>query len=224
MKFYFILLAFLGFIVLGYAQDDEVIVEEIHEERVEPYEHINQIDQTINDEVIVEEPAPEVETPAAAQVAPQELTMETLMSEEFQATMEEQLKNNPLKNIDREVLKESIRTQTAGKPVAKLFKFAPVTLEITVDFIRDDQALLGLIKLMKKKEALKNYAIIWVALVIIFWWIKKKLIPAEIPFLKRFMLRTMLSLLSMSITISIFYSMFEEEIKPTWKIIKQHLF
>ncbi len=219
MKFFFLIVLLSGFINLGHAQEDEAIIDELHEQRAEHQAQIKPIEETVEK---IEE-APQKIKDGAIELGEKALTIDDLMSEKFQKMIEETLKNNPLKDMDREELKRMLLERSQGQPVEKLFKSFPVTLDIAVDMVRDEKAALGLIRLAKKKDALMNYTAIWIVLFLSFWMLRKRIAPKTAPFIRRFIFKTILSITGSVISFSIFYYMFKDEIAPTIAILVKNL-
>lgn len=227
MKFLLLIILCFGFISSGFAQDeDEAMVEELQAQQRKQIEQI----QKLNEQAAQLKEGSESITDQAeflkkqtANLGEKALTMDDMMSDEFYKMLEEQLKNNPLRQMDKILLKEMIIAKTSDHPAGKIFTAVPMTLEIAVDFLQDEKAIMGLLKLVRKKERLKVYGFIWLFLLLSFWWMKKNLIPQELPFLQRFFQRTLLSLTGTIISTMTFYFMFRQEIQPTWMIIKKHL-
>lgn len=219
MKAFAFLVFFIGLFTLSYAQDDEAVVEELEKQRSAQQVQVNQIQESV--EKIEETPKKLEEN--LRQLSEKALTIDDLMTEKYQKIIEDVLKNNPLKDLDRDVLRQMILARSAGQPVEKIFKFLPVTLEITVDMVKDDKAALGLIQLAKRKDDLLNFSGIWIVLVISFWMLKKRIAPKTAPFVRRLVFKTLLSLIGTTTSATIFYLMFKEEVGPTVSIILKNL-
>lgn len=212
MKPLFLIVLISCLVSLSFAQDDEAMIEELQKQRQEQQVQVEQIQESV--EKIEKKPQ---------ELKEQVLSIDDLMSDKFIAMIEENLKNNPLREMDRDQIKQMLMGRVAGQPAEKLFKNLPVTLDITVDLMKDDKALLGLIQLAKKKKEMMNFTAIWLVLVISFWMIKKRIAPKTVSFRRRFVFKTALSLLGSVISFSLFYLMFSEEIGPFVSIVIKNL-
>lgn len=215
MKILFLFFSIFGFITLGFTQDDEASIEELEKLREVQQRQAEQIEQ-------VTEPIAEVQDDLA-EFSQKALTIDDIMSEKFQKMIEKSLKNNPLREMDRETIKQMLREKVKGHPMEKVFKALPVTLDITVDLMKDDKALLGLIRLAGKKKELMNFTGIWVVLFLSFWMLKKRIAPKTAPFVRRLIFKSSLSVIGTTLSFSIFYFMFKDEIGPMINIITNNL-
>jgi hypothetical protein len=125
--------------------------------------------------------------------------------------------------MEREEVKKVLRAKVAGKPMAKIFRLFPPSLEMAVDLVRDDKAILGLLRMAKREKEIMNFTGIWVVLVISFWMLKKRIAPKTVSFRRRFVFKTALTILGSMISFSIFYIMFGDDLDPTLSIIFRHL-
>lgn len=227
MKLLLLIILGFGFISPGFAQDeDEAVAEELEAEQRKQFKQIQKLNEQAD---LLKEGSAGIADQAeflkkqTANLGEKALTLDDMMSDEFYKMLEEKLKNNPLRQMDKALLREMIIAKTSDHPAGKIFTAVPMTLEIAVDFLQDEKAIMGLLKLVKKKERLKVYGFIWLFLLLSFWWMKKNLIPQDLPFFQRFFQRTLLSLTGTIISTMTFYFMFKQEIQPTWMIIKNHL-
>ncbi len=215
MKISLFIFLIFGFITLGLAQDDEASIEELEKLREVQQRQAEQLEK-------VTEPIAEVQDDLAA-LSQKALTVDDIMSEKFQKMIEKSLKDNPLRDMKRETLKQMLMARVSGQLLGRVFRFLPVTLDITVDLMKDDKALLGLIRLAGKKKEMMNFAGVWIVLFISFWMLKKRIAPKTAPFVRRLIFKTSLSIIGSVLSLSIFYFMFQEEIGPMISIITKNL-
>jgi hypothetical protein len=152
-----------------------------------------------------------------------EISVDSLLDEKVIPIFERMLKESNLKAQDPEVLKATITKQFQGHPVGNLFQRFPKCLTIFVEILRDDKAMPGLLRIMTLKHHLKKYFYVWLGLFIFTWWLKRKIIPKDAPFLSRTLRSIMVSLCFMSLTFFVFYQMFHKELSPTVSIIMREI-
>ncbi|GEM_PF-3861411 len=196
---------FLFFLVpLSFAQEDEEILNELEAQRAVHQKEIQKIEES-----------PALTGDVSA--------IENMSSEQMEKMFEEALKNNPLKGMDREAVKSLLKERVKGQPVEKIFKTVPVTLEIMVDMVRDEKVMQGLVNIMKQKEKLRNYAGLWLLLVVVCWVYKRRVAPKTASFKKRFIFKTAITLLGSIASFGLFYVMFSKDIDPFLSIILKNL-
>ena len=137
--------------------------------------------------------------------------------------LQKALQENQLKNIPREKVSEHILEKSKGTPAALLFQNNPRLLNIAVDFLRDEKALPAAINFLKRRDDLKLYFAIWVGLMILSWLFKRAFFNPNWGKLRRLILGLFVTVIFASISLTIFYRMFYEELSPTVAIIIKNL-
>lgn len=199
-------------------EEDEAFLEEISEERLKKVEKANELNRAREDiQKKTFDMAHELQ-----KIGKDKLDYAALFDDKVQAILQQALKESAIRNQSPEFIRAMIMGKVKGKPMEKVFTQFPKLLDIIVDIMRDREALPGLIRLFSKKEDLKNYAIFWVCLVIVGYFIRKKFIPQEIPFFRRMTMRILFSLFMTTVSLSVFYTMFKPEVGPAVSVVARH--
>ncbi len=203
----------------GFGQEeDEGFYEELSEERLKNSHEANKINEVRHD---IEEKTYSV-AEELQKIGRQQLDYAALFDDKVQAILQQGLKESKIRKQSPEFIRAMIRGKVKGGPLEKVFTQFPLLLEICVDVMRDDHALPGLIRLFSRKKDLENYAMIWFVLLIAGYFLKKKIIPKELPFLRRFVSSLIFSCCMTGISLVIFYNMFKDEVGPTVNVILKH--
>ena len=112
--------------------------------------------------------------------------------------------------------------ENEGQPLGKLFKRFPKLLDICVDIVRDAEALPAFVGILGKKERLKKYFYVWLGLFILSFLIKRYIFPKKWSWAKRLFAGSFMSLLFLSISLSVFYQLFDKELSPILSVMKNH--
>lgn len=147
-----------------------------------------------------------------------------LMDDKIQAALSRLFSDGYMSRASREETVKLIQTRAKGSFFEKLFRWFPSLLQISVDVIRDAQAMPGLIKIMGRKDDLKTFGYIWLAVFIFGMLVKNRLVKPKWPFLKRRLYSFCISFPLNIVTIYVFYTMFSQELAPTLAIVAKHWF
>jgi|GEM_PF-6879766 len=135
----------------------------------------------------------------------------------------EKLEKSPLSDLpDQEVsqlVKENLLKLPLGDQLSESDRFVKTMTKI----IKDKNALKGLINILLKREEMKNYFYIWLALMVMGFFLKKLLISKTWPGLIQWLASTYLNLTITVISFALFVTHFETEIKPILKIIMSEI-
>jgi len=126
------------------------------------------------------------------------------------------IKSNPFAGIPENQLMDMVDNHPHPLVKALAQKFPKAKVGV-VKVLKDDNAVLKLFSLLKKKDKLKNYGIIMLViniLLFIFSFFKKK----NANIFKRFFRKIFTFAFAFSSGILIFYFYFQEEIGPAWSI------
>jgi hypothetical protein len=146
-----------------------------------------------------------------------------IFDDQFHRTIQEVLSNNPLARASAEEVRKLVLQSVEGRPLEKLFHHSPRLLELSVDWLRDREAMPALAGLLGRKEDLKKYFYFWLALIITTFLFKRYFFSKEWNFFRRMFMSLLVSLLSISLSVGVFYYVFTSEIAPTFKVISKHL-
>jgi competence protein ComGC len=147
-----------------------------------------------------------------------------LMDDKIQVALSRLFSEGYMSRASREETVKLLRERVKGSFFEKIFLWFPSVLEISVDIVRDAAAMPGLIKILGRKDDLKTFGYIWIAIFIFGLLIKNRLIKPKWPFLKRRLCSLSISLPLYLATIYIFYSMFTQELVPTLAIVGKYWF
>jgi hypothetical protein len=153
-----------------------------------------------------------------------ELSLDSIgkMDEKTISFLQEKLRDAHMDRVPADQVRAAILSKSEGKPLGKLFKSYPKLLDVCVDIVRDAEALPAFVGILGKKERLKNYFYVWLGLFILSFLIKRYIFPKKWSGPKRFFAGTFMSLLFLSISLSVFYQLFEKELSPILNVMKKH--
>lgn len=218
MKLFFLILSLLFVLPAFGTDEDEQMLEKLEAEKAK------QIEQAMK----LQKATKPLQSPFAnmnQQLEKMGLSSKgSIFDEKTIAMLEQALAASPLYDMSSEQVRALILEKVKGKPLEKVFGYAPVLLDISVDVLRDRTALPSLLKVLRRKEDLKTYGYVWIGLVTLGFLIRWLVFSKKWSFMKRFTARTILSLALVSASLFVFYSTFQKEVDPTVKIFKRHLF
>ncbi len=145
-----------------------------------------------------------------------------LLDQKVLAIIQKTLKLGVLEKVPPAAVRVMIQEKVKGSILETLFTKFPKLLDIAVDMMRSKEALSGLLGILVRKDDLKTYGYIWLAVFLFGIFLKNRVIKPKWPFFKRFRYSATISLVLNSITIYLFYSMFSQELAPTLAIISKH--
>lgn len=215
--------------LLGFAQEevspgvdptiqDEKVIDELGQSREERQKAIGQIAE-------VTEKTQEAFDPKEAlnKLGFDGFSAGTLMNKDALAIIEKTLKSADLKNHPPEVIKEQILKSLEGNPLEGFVRGSPNLQNFMVDVMRDEKALLGLLKIVQDKEGLKTYLYFWIGVMFAAYYTRKLFVSKywKGPF--RSLASLLFSLTVSLITVSIFALIFKPELKPIVTIAKKYI-
>lgn len=152
-----------------------------------------------------------------------QLNAVALLDAKVLAILQRLIKEGQMSRITPEALNAQIYEKVKGSFWEKVLRKYPVLVDIFVEVIRSKEALGGLLGIFVRKEDLKTYGYLWLAIFVFGALIKNRLIKPKWPFKKRFAFSMTISLFLTVATLAIFYNFFSEELNPTLAIIGKHL-
>jgi hypothetical protein len=152
----------------------------------------------------------------------QQIGAAALMDQKVLAIIQKTLKLGVLDQTPPAAVRTMILEKVKGSMLETLFAKFPKLLDIAVDMMRSKEALSGLLGILVRKDDLKTYGYIWLAVFLFGIFLKNRIIKPKWPFFKRFSYSMTISLIFNSITIYVFYTMFSQELAPTLSIIAKH--
>ena len=193
-----------------------------------------QDDEGIETDLIVEERAKKAKAQALIQdtaAAASEFSLSKqlknsteIFDPKFQKNLEMTFANAKLWERTPEEVRKIIEEGSRGKPAEKVFKSFPKLLTVFTDILHDKEAVPGFIRILGKKQKLKQYFAIWVVLIIGVWLFRKYFLPPEPSFMRRMFTSIVVNLCVSAASMTIFYLFFMDEIKPLLLIIARHTF
>lgn len=147
----------------------------------------------------------------------------SMMDKRVVELMRTALKNNPLRNLGDNEVRNLILEKTQGGLRDYLSK-SPKLMALIVELVKDEKAMPSAIGLFLKKDDLKTYFFIWLFIMIFGWALKKFWLKKQTQWagFKMFLIGMLISLSGMMVSLSVFYNMFHEELSPTASIIVKH--
>ncbi|MGE3611571.1 MAG: hypothetical protein AB7I27_18415 [Bacteriovoracaceae bacterium] len=119
-------------------------------------------------------------------------------------------------------VKSLILSQMKDHPIQKVFETFPKILDISIDILRDKKALIGLIEILEDRDSLWNFTLIWVTLFALGIILRKLLTNRRWGFFPKFCVRLCVSLILTSLSLYIFYQMFQKQLDPTLIILRSY--
>lgn len=219
MNFAFILILAL-FPLLGLSQEegspgadstvqDEKVLEELTESREERQKTVGRIAE-------VTEKAHETINPQEAlkKLGFDGINAGALMNSEALAIIEKTLESSNLKSVSPEVVREQILKNVEGTLLEGFIRSSPNLQNFLVDVMRDEKALLGMIRIFKDKERLKIYLYWWIGIMFTAYYTRKLFVSKYWAGPFRSLARLVFSIAVSVITFSTFALIFKPELKP----------
>lgn len=150
-------------------------------------------------------------------------TAQSLLNNDALAVIEKTLKNSGLKNHPPELVKEQILKSLEGNPFEGFVRSSPKLQNFLVDVMRDENALLGLLRVVKDKEGLKTYLYFWIAIMFGSYYTRKLFVSKYWKGPLRSLASLLFTLTVSVITVSTFALIFKSELKPIITIAKKYI-
>lgn len=152
-----------------------------------------------------------------------QLNAAALMDDKVVAILQKMIQDGHMARISHDDLKKQFLEKAKGSFWEKIVTQFPALVEIAVEVIRSKEALGGLMGIMARKDDLKTYFYLWLAMFVFGAYFKHRVIKPKWPFLKRMAYSLSISLVLTSASLGIFYNFFAEELDPTISLISKHL-
>lgn len=152
-----------------------------------------------------------------------QLNAAALMDDKVVAILQKMIQEGHMGRISHDALKAQFAEKAKGTFWEKVITKFPALLEIAVEVIRSKEALGGLLGIMARKDDLKTYFYMWLAIFVFGAYFKHRVIKPKWPFLKRMAFSLTISLVLTTASLSIFYNFFSEELSPTISIVAKHI-
>lgn len=151
-----------------------------------------------------------------------ELTATSLLDEKVVRILQRAFRDNQLQKEPPKVIRHLILEKAKGSSVEWMVKDHPKFLDMVVDILRDKEALSSLVGIFLRKGDLKFYFFLWIGLLIVSHLIRRYIFPNEWGKIKRFIMGMALSFSIAALSLTVFYNMFKEELRPTAVIVLDH--
>lgn len=147
--------------------------------------------------------------------------LENLMKNQ-QNVINDFIKNNPFASMPRDEVKNLLLERSKNVRFGKMFQENPKTLEFAVDILQDKDALPKFFGIIAKKDELKKYGFITIALIVLSFVLNFKNKSGGL--MKRIGKKILITLGVTSLSLMSFYFLFKEDITPAFIIFKRHFF
>lgn len=201
-------------------RNEDAIVNELEaarEERLKKLQMVEKATEPLKDPI--KNPLKELQ-----ELGHKQINAVALMDSKVQAVVQRLIKEGHMARISADALKAQIMTNVKGSFWENILTRFPVLVDIFVEVVRNKEALGGLLGILIRKDDLKNYGYIWLAIFVFAALIKNRIIKPKWPFLKRMAFSMTISLVLTVTSLAIFYNFFSTELDPTLQIIGKHLF
>jgi hypothetical protein len=211
MKFVLVLILILA-PFLSFSQEgsqDEAVIDEIQAGRKARQENLETIQKVVG---------PVEKDEATAQFKPSDL-----FNDEALLRMEKLLKDAKLSRFPPDEVRENILKAFRGNPLEGYLRTSPKLQDFIVDLVRDDRALVSMVKILRDKQRLKIYLYWWIGIMFASYYTRKLFISKFWKGSFRTFASLLFSLTITTITLSTFCLIFDQEMKPIITLIKKHL-
>lgn len=199
--------------------EEEMLVEEAQLDRQKQLDSIQAVQNNTEPLTQPMNPLDEIK-----KLGHEQIDAAAMMDDRVLAILQDVLKQGTMGKLAEADVKNMIREKVKGSFLEKVLKRFPSLLNISSDILRDKDALSGLIGIMRRKEDLKTYGIIWIVLFFFGLFIKFKLVKPKWRFWKRFRWKFTINTCISALSFYLFYSYFSVELKPTIDIFAKHWF
>ena len=147
-----------------------------------------------------------------------QLDAAALMDDKVLAIMQKVLKEGLLSKLPAEEVRKMILDKVKGSHFEGMLNRFPKLVDFCVEMLRDKDALSGLMDVLMRKNDLKTYGYIWLAIFLFGLFLKYRIIKPKWPFFKRFRYSMSVNFVLSLISLYVFYSFFSKELAPTLSI------
>jgi hypothetical protein len=194
-------------------------VEEVEAARKEYFAKMKQLENsTIKLDQPILNPIDEMQ-----KLGHKQLNTAAILDDKVIALMQKTLKMGLLSNVSSEELKKLILEKIKGSNAEGFVNKFPKLLDVFVEIVKDKDALSGLLGILIRKDDLKEYGYLCLALFVFGLYVKSRIIKPKWPFFRRFRYGLTASLVLTAINLYLFYSYFKEELGPTFSVISKFL-
>jgi hypothetical protein len=150
-----------------------------------------------------------------------QLDAAALMDDKVLAIMQKVLKEGLLSKLPAEEVRKMVLDKAKDSQLEGILNRFPKLLDFCVEMLRDKDALSGLMGILMRRNDLKTYGYVWLAIFLFGLFIKYRIIKPKWPFFKRFRYSMSVNFVLSLISLYVFYSFFSKELAPTISIISK---
>lgn len=195
----------------GFAQeDDEQLIEEVQKSRAKQVEMANKINETFD-------PNSEIK-----KLGHSEINLKALTDVKVLEVIKKAMNQGALKNASKEEVQKHL-LQKLNPTAQGLLLDHPKLLDLIIDILRDEKAMVSLVDILIRKEDLTRYAAIYICLVILGWLLKKILYKKTWSRRKSLALTAAINISIAIISITTFYKLFNRELDPIITVVGRHI-
>ena len=204
------------FALPGVSQEDDKLLEDLEADRKKQTEMARALDQgRQNLEGSASNAFEELQ-----KLTKGEISAASLMDKKVVKVLQKVFRENHMQNVPREEVRNMILKKSEGTLAHRYLSTSPKLVYAFVDVLRDKEAMPGLIGIFLRQKDLKLYFFIWLGIMIGGWAIKRFIWSEDSR--KSLFKRIGFSLLLTTISLTIFYQMFYQELSPTVNILISH--
>jgi hypothetical protein len=195
--------------------NEDSSVAELESDRAKHYEKIKMVEKSVEplkDPVL--NPLEEIK-----KLGHKQLDFNALLDKRVIVILRDAFKDGLLGHLPEAEVKKIIVEKMKGTRLESVVEFFPGLLPFFVDLARDKYVFHSLLTLFERREDLKTYAYIWLAIFIFGLLVKNRLVKPKWSFFRRLRWNMTINLFLTLISFSVFYFMFTIEVDPILKVI-----
>ncbi len=135
----------------------------------------------------------------------------------------ENIKNNPYRGQDPEVVIQMIEERARGTRLEKIFQKMPRMKVFMAHWMTHEDALPRFVRILGKKKQLMNIGIFFIIIFLIMVYITEKWTERENLIFVRMFKRWLGRVASLWMCVGLFYFVFRQDLGPTWQLVKKYL-
>jgi hypothetical protein len=149
----------------------------------------------------------------------EKLKKSSILDKKVQELLQKTLAEAKLWEKKPEDIRKMIEEGAKGEYTEKIFKTFPKLLDLSVNMLKDKEAMPQLIKILSKNQLLEQYGIILFIMMLGLWLVKKYIFPPEPNLLRQAFTDLCFVLTASACSIGLFYIFFIEEVSPTVTVL-----
>ena len=212
----FLILSFLLLSLPGFSQgDDDKMIQDIEKYHQKKSTQVNEIKAKLQQK-------PRDFVKELEKMGYSTIDAAALMDERVIKLLKEAINEMKIENVPPEFHKAVVMGKVKGTPWETIFEKNPKLLSISAGILADKRALLGMFGILERKSDIKLFGIICLFILVASWVLKKIMIDKSWNRLHRYSLTLFISVLSLTVSMAVFYQLFKEELTPSIQIVRKH--